>query len=141
MWSKSYSKFYPGLKKETIWRVWKDVNSWIQWHKNLDYCKMEGSFSVGNSFLLKPKEMRPVKIVLTEVEENHKFTDCTHFLGAKMFDTHTLEETANGLILTNTVVVTGLLRSVWVKLVAQDVANSAPEEMEALVTFARGANE
>jgi hypothetical protein len=97
---------------------------------------MEDSFEVGKHFILKPKGVRPVKIIITEIDEGNKFTDCTSFFGAKMYDTHALEETPNGLQLTNILVVTGPLKWLWIKLVAQDVANTVPDEMEALVELA-----
>lgn len=137
MWSKTYSKIFQGIQKEDIWRIWTDVNKWSNWHGDLDYCKMEGSFEVGNHFMLKPKGVKAVKIILTEVNVGHSFTDCTSFPGAKMCDTHTMEETTEGLKLTNTLVVTGPLKSLWIKLVAQNVANTVPDEMESLVRLAR----
>lgn len=137
MWTKVYSKIFKGIKKEDIWRIWTDVNHWPTWHGDLDYCKMNGAFEVGNHFMLKPKGVKPVKIVLTEIVYGDKFTDCTTFFGAKMYDTHSMEETSEGLKLTNTLVVTGLLKWLWIKLVAQNVADSVPEEMEALVKLAR----
>lgn len=138
MWTRTFSKVYSGVSREDIWRLWKDVNSWAQWHGDLDSCEMEGPFEVGNHFMLKPKGMKPVKIILTEIDEGHKFTDCTTFFGAKMYDTHVMEETTEGLMLTNTLVVTGPLKWLWIKLVAQNVADTVPEEMEALVKYAHG---
>lgn len=137
MWTRTYSKTFKNIKKETIWHIWTDVNNWSKWHGDLDYCKLDGSFTVGNHFMLKPKGIKPVKIILTEIEEGRKFTDCTNFFGAKMYDTHEMEETPNGLRLTNTLVVTGPLKFLWVKLVAQNVADTVPQEMEALVDLAR----
>lgn len=137
MWVRSHSKIYQGVKKDDIWRPWIDVNNWSKWHGDLDYCKMEGPFVVGNHFMLKPKGASAVKIELTEIEEGKKFTDCTKFFGAKMYDTHELEETKEGLRLTNTLVVKGPLKFLWIKLVAQNVAASVPQEMEALVALAR----
>ncbi len=140
MWTRTYSKHYEGLNKEVIWQIWTDVNHWSEWHGDLDYCKMESDFEVGNYFMLKPKGIKAVKITLTEIEKNRKFTDCTHFFGAKMYDTHALEETENGLLLSNTCVVTGILTPLWVKLVANHVADTVPDEMEALVKLAREKN-
>lgn len=140
MWTRSYSKTFQGIEKEDIWRIWADVNNWPTWHGDLDYCKLEGSFTVGNYFMLKPKGVNPVKIVLTEINEGRDFTDCTSFFAAKMFDTHSMIETAEGLMLTNKLVVTGPLKWLWIKLVAQNVADTVPEEMEALVKRARGSN-
>lgn len=137
MWTKSFSKIYTGVKKEDIWRLWTDVNQWPKWHGDLDYCKMEGPFEVGNHFMLKPKGVGAVKIVLTDIEQGKKFTDCTTFFGAKMFDTHSMEETPEGLRLSNTLVVTGPLKWLWIKLVAQNVADTVPNEMESLVNLAR----
>ena len=54
-----------------------------------------------------------------------------------MYDTHALEETKEGLRLTNTLVVTGPLKLLWIKLVAQNVADTVPQEMDALVNLAR----
>lgn len=140
MWTREYSKTYQGIKKEDIWQIWTDVNNWSSWHGDLDYCKMDGDFKVGNFFLLKPKGAPAVKIELIGIEKNKKFTDCTKFFGAKMYDTHAMEETENGIRLTNKLVVTGLLRFLWIKLVAQNVANTVPQEMDALVELARSKN-
>ena len=137
MWTKTFSKTYSGLKKEDVWGLWTDINNWPKWHGDLEYCKLEGPFKVGNHFTLKPKGMGPVKIALIEIEEGQKFTDCTSFFGAKMYNTHAMEETPKGLKLSNTVVVTGPLGWLWIKLVAEKVADTASEEMEALVSLLR----
>lgn len=140
MWTKTYSKIFQGISSEDIWRIWTDVNNWPTWHGYLDYCKLEGDFKVGNHFILKPKDVNAVKILLTEINEGHNFTDCTSFFGAKMYDTHTIENTKDGLKLTNKLVVTGPLKWLWIKLVAQNIADTAPEKMESLVQLARGRN-
>ena len=138
MWKKSHSKTFAGVNKQTAWNISTDVNKWHEWHDDLEYCKMEGPFEVGNHFMLKPKGVKPFKIVLTDVQKGQSFTDCTTFFGAKMYDTHAFEETEEGLKLTNTLVVTGPLKWLWIKLVAQNVANSVPEQMETLASLARG---
>lgn len=141
MWKKYYSKTYIGVKKEEIWKIWADINNWSKWHKDLDYCKIEGEFKVGNHFLLKPKNSIPVKIMLTEIEDYYKFTDCTSFFGAKMYDTHIVEETDEGLKITNILIVTGPLKWLWIKLVADKVAHTIPNDIEALVELARERND
>lgn len=137
MWTKSHSKVYQGISKQSIWQLWADVNHYTEWHNDLDYCKLEGEFMVGNFFLLKPRDAPAVKVFITELIENIKFTDCTHFFGAKMYDIHELEDTSQGLRITNTLKVTGWLSFLWVKLVAKKVADSVPEEMNSLVKLAR----
>lgn len=137
MWTRTYSEVFKDVKKDDAWRILTDVSNWPKWHDDLDYCTMDGAFTVSNYFMLKPKGMGPVKITLAEVKEGYSFTDCTSFFGAKMYDAHTMEETPEGLKLTSTLVVTGPLKYLWIKLVAQNVAKTAPEEMHALVKLCK----
>ena len=133
MWVKHFSKIYQGVTKEQVWQGWADVNQYTSWHDDLDYCRLEGEFKVGNYFMLKPTGAPAVKVRIIELIENKRFVDCTHFPGAKMYDIHELEETAEGLRVSNTIKVTGLLGFLWVRLVAKKVAASAPKETDALV--------
>lgn len=137
MWTRTHSKVFHGITKESIWQLWTDVNKWPLWHGDLEYCTLEGPFVEGNHFMLKPKGIRAFKIILTEIKEGQKFTDCTQFFGAKMYDTHELDTTPDGVRLTNILTVTGPLKFLWIKLVAQNVADSVPQEMETLVELAR----
>lgn len=141
MWVKSYSKVYPGVKKTAIWRLWADVVNQPAWDKELEYCKIARGFEKGNSFILKPVGGPNVKITLSEVVLNERFTDYCKFFGATMHDDHQLEETAGGLRIISTITVTGPLSFIWVKLVAKNVANSVPNPMDALVNMARMKND
>ncbi|MDF2530302.1 MAG: hypothetical protein K0Q57_1182 [Gammaproteobacteria bacterium] len=136
MWIRKHSKIYQNVKKEDAWHICTDINNWPTWHDDLEYCKLEGPFKVGSYFKLKPKGAWPVKIQLIEIEEGRKFTDVTRFFGAKMYDTHEFEETPEGLRLTNILKVTGPLKWLWIKLVAQNVADSVPEENDTLAKLA-----
>ena len=97
MWIREHSKFYLDVSPEAIWKIWVDINNWPSWHGDLDYCKLDGDFKVGNHFMLKPKGAPAVKIMLTEINEMQNFTDCTKFFGAKMYDTHSMEVKDNGV--------------------------------------------
>jgi len=137
MWQRIYSKTFTGVKKERVWEILTDINNWHEWHHDLEYCKLEGPFKVGSHFMLKPKTMSAVKIMITEINHGSSFTDCTSFFGAKMYDTHALEQTSDGLKLTNTLRVTGPLRWLWIKLVAQHVADSIELKTESVIALAR----
>ncbi|MBT4964266.1 MAG: hypothetical protein HOI53_03150 [Francisellaceae bacterium] len=137
MWTRKYSKFYSNVSPEAIWRIWVDINNWVNWHGDLDYCKLEGEFQVGNHFMLKPKGVPAVKIMLTEINKMQSFTDCTKFFGAKMYDTHSMEVKGDGVLLSNKLLVTGPLKRLWINLVAQNVADTVPDEMDSLVNLAR----
>lgn len=139
MWLKTYTKTYENLTKKQIWHIWTDINNWPNWHTDLEYCQLKGDFKAGNSFILKPKKGPKVSIKLLEVKEEDSFTDCTQFPGAKMYDQHQIKETAKGIQISNRLWVTGPLKWLWIALVAKNVANSVPEEMEALVKESRKA--
>jgi hypothetical protein len=141
MWTRHFSKVYTGVNRKTVWRLWTDINGWPAWHGELEACTLEGNFEVGNHFMLKPKGMRAVKIMLTEIHDGVSFTDCTRFPGAAMYDTHSMVETPEGLLLSNKLVVTGPLRWLWIKLVAQGVADSIGTKTDALIALARGTHD
>lgn len=137
MWSQSYEKEYTGIKKEAIWSLWKQIDDYPSWHHDLEICKLEGEFKVGHFFRLKPKGGPEFKVYFTEIIDGTKFTDVTQFFGAKMYDTHEVLDTPNGIKIRSTISVTGLLSFFWIRVVAKNVANSAPDEMDAVVALAR----
>lgn len=137
MWTKTYTKVYSGITREKIWAIWQDVNNWPMWDKELEYCKLDSEFREGSQFILKPLGAPKLKIFLSEVVPNVKFTDYCKFIGATMYDAHQLEDTPEGVRVTNTITVTGILQFLWVKLVATNVVNSIPRQMDALVAMAK----
>ena len=136
MWSKSHSIVTKLATKEQMWTLLSDVNNWHTWDMDIEYAKMDGKFEQGNTFLLKPKGGPKVNIELIEVVKPYKFTDMTKFPLAKMYGEHVFEDTADGLKLTTTMKVEGILGFLWRKLVAQGIVNSLPVEMEAQVKLA-----
>jgi hypothetical protein len=62
--------------------------------------------------------------------------DVTRFPLAKMYGEHIFEETAEGLKITITMSVKGILSFLWVKLVAQKIVDDLPIDMLAQVKAA-----
>ncbi len=136
MWTQSYSKVFNNLEKEKIWSLWIDINNWHKWNPGIDYAKLEGNFEVGASFVLKPIKGPSVNIKIVEVVEGLRFTDCTTLLGAELCGTHEIIEEADGIRLTTTMKVTGMLSHLWKKL-AEEIMKKVPEQTENLVNLAR----
>lgn len=129
MWSKSHSVVTKKVTKEQIWKLFKDVNNWNTWDKGIEYAKMEGEFVKGNYFQLKPKGGPEMKIQIKEVIENKLFIDFTKFPGAKMYGEHTFEETSEGLRITTTMKMEGILGFLWRKIVANGIVEALPSDM------------
>jgi hypothetical protein len=139
MWSKTYSQKVTGLDAEQLWKVWTDVNQWHTWQDDIEYAKLDGEFSAGQSILFKPKGSSEIKIELTRVEPNQRFVDLTRFPLAKMYDTHEIIEHGNQLEVKTTVSLQGILAPLWRKLVAEDIANSLDIQTERLIARAKNA--
>jgi len=137
MWKKSYTKTFKNIDKESIWNLWTDINNWPSWNPGIESCTLDGAFKEGGTFTLKAQKGPAVKITLIRVEQLQRFTDCTNFLGAKMYGDHIVEDTPDGLKLTTTVSISGPLSFIWRKLVAEDVVAKLPQQTDALVTLAR----
>ena len=136
MWTKSHSIVTEEVTKEQMWKLFADVNNWHTWDEGIEFAKMEGKFEKGNFFTLRPKGGPNVKVKLLETVENKSFLDVTKFPLAKMFDNHTFEETPQGLKITNTISVTGILGFLWRKIVAQKIVDSLPNDMQTQIKSA-----
>jgi hypothetical protein len=136
MWTKSHSIVTKEVTKEQMWKLFADVNNWHTWDEGIEFAKMEGKFEKGNFFTLRPKGGPNVKVELLQTVENKSFLDVTKFPLAKMFDNHTFEETPQGLKITNTISVTGVLGFLWRKIVAQKIVDSLPNDMQTQIKSA-----
>ncbi|MHA4809014.1 SRPBCC family protein [Flavitalea flava] len=137
MWIKTYSTVTKEATAEQMWKLFSDVNNWYTWDTGIESAKLEGPFEQGNYFMLRPKGGPEVKVVLTETIPNKKYIDVTSFPLAKMYDEHLFETTPDGLKITNTIWVKGILAFLWVKLVAKKIADSTPADMQTQIKAAK----
>ena len=137
MWTKSYSVVTQEITKEQIWQLFTDIDNWNQWKTSIEYSKLLGELKEGNFFILKPKKAPKVKIEIVELEPFRKFTDLTRFPLAKMYGEHLYEETPDGLKITITMSVKGLLSKLWIKLVANDIVKNLPKDIENQIKHAK----
>jgi Polyketide cyclase / dehydrase and lipid transport len=137
MWAKSYSIETNEVTGEQMWKLFADVNNWHTWDSGVEFAKLEGQFEKGNHFEFQPKGGPKLKIEIVEATANKSFTDFTKFPLAKMYGEHTFEETANGLKITTTMKVEGLLGFVWRRLVAQKITDALPDDMQQQIKTAR----
>ena len=137
MWERSYSKTFKGVTAAQIWEVLTDFDNWPAWQSDLEYCQLEGKRKKGSYFILKPKRGFKVRIQILEFKKPSYFVDLTKFPGAKMYGIHHLESTKEGVKVTTTMQVTGILSFLWRTRVAEDIVAHEPEQMEAMIKRAK----
>ena len=137
MWQSTHEKTFPGLRKESVWAAWSDVNNWHRWDKDIEFARMSDPFREGSRFQLRPKGGPTVAISFLRTEPLRGYTDLTKFPLARMYGIHEMEETLDGLKLTITIRVEGPLGWLWKKIVAEKVAAEAPSQLESLANFAQ----
>ncbi|MCK6600522.1 MAG: SRPBCC family protein [Bacteroidetes bacterium] len=136
MWTKSYSVTTKEVTKEQIWALFTDVNKWHVWNNQIEFAKLEGKFEAGNSYQIKPKNGRTVTVTLQEVTEFEHCLETGNFPLAKMYYDHRIEETADGIKITNTITLKGLLSFLWVQLVVKKIAAEMPSHVEQQIKVA-----
>ena len=136
MWTKSHSIVTKEATKEQMWRLFSDINNWHVWNNEIEFAKLEGKFEAGNHYVIQQKNGRTVKVKLLEVVENEHCLELGEFPLAKMYYDHILEETENGLKITGTITMTGLLSFLWVQLVVKKIAASMPQHVQEQITIA-----
>lgn len=136
MWTKTHSIVTTEATKEQMWNLFTDINNWHVWNNEIEFAKLEGKFEAGNHYLIQPKNGRIVKVKLLEVVENKHCLEFGEFPLAKMYYDHILEETPNGLKITSTITMKGLLSFLWVQLVVKNIAASMPDHVQAQIKVA-----
>lgn len=137
MWSKTYSITTNEVTKEQMWKLFADVNGWHTWDSGVENAQLNGQFEQGNHILLKPKSGPKIKIVLSKVVEKQLFITASPFPLGKIYHQHLFEETSDGLRISYTITVKGVLSFLWVKLIAQNLFNSIPKDVVKQINIAK----
>lgn len=136
MWQKSYSVIVNGLEPSQVWKIWSDISLRNQWDDDTEWAKIDGAFEEGAILHVKIKNGPKLKMTITECIPNQKFTDTYYFPLARLDGIHEMEHTNEGLRITTTIKMTGLLRWIWRKLVAEKVVTTLPHQTELLIQLA-----
>lgn len=122
MWTRTHTIVTKAATKEQMWKLFTDVNNWHVWNEEIEFAKLEGNFESGNHYLMKPKKGQLVKVKLLEVTKYYHCLEEGSFPLAKMYFDHRLEETPDGLKITSTISVKGLLSFLWVQIIIKNIA-------------------
>lgn len=137
MWQESWSTTVTDLTPEQIWKIWSDMSIRHEWDDDTEWATMDGPFREGAIFYMKIKKGPKLKMIITECKPYEKFTDTYYFPFARLDGTHQMEKTTDGLRITTTIKMTGPLRWIWRKLVAEKIVSTLPHQTELLIELAR----
>ena len=120
---------------DTIWRIFMDVPGWKTWNAGIEHIALDGPFSTGTWFTMKPPGEEPLRSKLVEVRENACFVDETRIGDLAITVAHRLESLGAGRTrITYAVEAVGPDAAE----IGPAVASDFPEVLAALVKLAEG---
>jgi len=81
---------------EAIWKRFADVPGWKRWNAGIEDIRIEGPFSKGTEFTMKPPGQDALTSKLVDVAENERFVDETRVGDLVVLVTHALKKIAGG---------------------------------------------
>lgn len=81
---------------DVIWNIFRDVPGWKTWNAGIEHIEMEGPFSAGTWFTMKPPGEDSLRSRLVEVIENECFVDETCVGDLAITVAHRIESVGGG---------------------------------------------
>jgi len=81
---------------DIIWSIFRDVPGWRTWNAGIEHIDIDGPFSTGTWFTMKPPGEDPLRSRLVEVCENECFVDETRVGDLAITVAHRIESLGAG---------------------------------------------
>ncbi len=81
---------------DIIWSIFRDVPAWRTWNAGIEHIDIDGPFSTGTWFTMKPPGEDPLRSRLVEVRENECFVDETRIGDLAITVAHRIESLGAG---------------------------------------------
>ncbi|MDT7781709.1 MAG: hypothetical protein QOF58_128 [Pseudonocardiales bacterium] len=117
---------------EAVWALWSDVGRWVEWDEGVESVTLSGPFAEGSRGEMVIKGQGAIPFVLTSVEQGVGFVDETAVPDAVLRFSHRVEQVAEGVRVTHSVVIEGPAAAFLGPVVTADL----PDAVEALVKLA-----
>lgn len=122
---------------EAIWQHWANVGNWPAEDKNLKTAELIGSFEVGGKIVMQPTNGPKSTVTITEMEPGKSYATHGNIPLGKLIFSHQVEKASDGKTsFTHTIMVTGPLHKLFVKLVVQKLADDLPVKMQNIARLA-----
>jgi hypothetical protein len=125
-------------KAESIWKLYSDISTWVEWDKGIEFASLEGPFAAGTRGILQPEGQERLAFELTEVEPLHSFSDVTDIpnAGIQIHFTHRLIQVAQGTSVTHKVTITGPNADHLGPQIGAGMVEGIPHTVDGLVALA-----
>lgn len=134
MKNKIYSLFTDEVSVDEIWQLVTDVGNWNQWDFNIEYSSMEGNFSVGKGIDIKSRLFPQSGIVVFDSDEYQKsIVYLLVFPLSDFFISHYYKEGGNGVNITITLSMQGILSPFWYLIYGRSIARNFPEDIKIMI--------
>lgn len=136
MWIKTHKTIAKNVTKAQIWAIWSDINSRHLWDLDTEWARLDGPFQTGAVFRFKPKGGPRLSMTITECTPNVSFTDCFKAPLCRLYGSHSMRETQEGLEIIVSMKTTGVLGFLLRKIIGEKVALDVPAQTQELIKLA-----
>lgn len=135
MWTFEH-RITAAITQEQVWAVWTDVERWNAWDPGVSWAKLDGTFAVGTTCTLKPKDGPRVRAVITRCDRPLGFAAESHLPLCRLVFDHRVVEVSGGVQLTHRVTMTGPMTFLFRRLIGASIERDMPVAMARLVELA-----
>ncbi len=123
---------------DAVFAVYSDVSNWASWDPETESASLDGPFAVGTSGKIKPEGEPEAAIVISELTPNRTFTVECRIPLCKMEFIHELEAVNEQTNVTNKIVLTGLLSSIFGLLIGSKLRKGMQLSLQGLKAHMEG---
>lgn len=139
MWSKEIS-IETKVSKESIWRLYQDVQNWNKWDATVEYSNIDGKFEVGTKGKLKSNGGPQTSFVINKCNSFSSYTVSSVLPLSKLHFVHEIKEVGSKILITHKVEIVGLLSIIFGKLLGEKIIKDLPKTLNSLVEMAGNDN-
>ena len=136
MWIETHTTIASDIEPEQIWIIWSDINSRHLWDLDTEWARLDGAFQVGSVFQFKPRGGPQLSMSITECTPLLSFTDCFKAPLCRLYGMHSMKEIKDGLEITTSIKITGVLGFLLRKIIGEKVAAEVPAQTQELIKLA-----
>lgn len=123
---------------EMLYKLSTDVSHWSEWNSDIEWARLDTTFCLGATGIVKPKDSKPISFRIAHVEKNRRFSVVIKkFLTTIVYRCEIVPVQENKVQITEGVVVGGLLAPLYKRVWGKNLQQQLPLALQALVKLAK----